>query len=70
MRILAAFSPRASRSDRVKFLFDVYDTDGDGVVSREDLELMLRQLAGASLRWVRHHVSEAPTISQSFDSCG
>ena len=24
--------------------------DGDGVVSREDLELMLRQLAGTSLR--------------------
>jgi serine/threonine-protein phosphatase 2B regulatory subunit len=50
VRILAAFSARASREDRVRFLFDVYDMDGDGVVSREDLELILRQLAGTSLR--------------------
>ncbi len=50
VRILAAFSPRADREDRVRFLFNVYDMDGDGVVSREDLELMLRQLAGTSLR--------------------
>ena len=52
MRILAAFSARASRADHVRFLFDVYDMDGDGVVSREDLELVLRQLAGTSLRYL------------------
>lgn len=46
--ILAPFSARASHSDKVAFIFGVYDLDGDGVVSREDLELLLRQLAGTA----------------------
>ena len=50
MTILAPFSPRAGHADKVRFIFGVYDMDGDGVVSREDLELILRQLAGASFR--------------------
>ena len=28
----------------------MYDSDGDGVVSADDMELMLRQLAGSTLR--------------------
>ncbi|KAK9812249.1 hypothetical protein WJX73_007233 [Symbiochloris irregularis] len=47
--ILAAFSKRASRDDRVRFIFTVFDMDGDGHVGAEDLDLMLRQLAGQSL---------------------
>lgn len=48
--ILAAFSKRASRDDKVRFIFTVFDMDGDGHVGAEDLDLMLRQLAGQSLR--------------------
>jgi hypothetical protein len=46
---LAAFSPRASREARVRLVFAVFDSDGDGVVSRSDLELCVRQLVGASM---------------------
>lgn len=46
---LSVFSKRASREDRLRFIFNVYDMDGDGHVAAEDLELMLRQLAGRSL---------------------
>ena len=46
---LAAFSPRASREAKVRLIFAVFDADGDGVVSRSDLELCVRQLVGASM---------------------
>ena len=46
---LSTFSRRATQEDQLRFLFSVHDMDGDGVVSRDDLELMLRHLAGSSL---------------------
>lgn len=49
VRVLAAFSPRSPREDKVRFIFEVYDVDGDGVVSREDMSVVLRQLGGAGL---------------------
>ena len=52
MYLLSAFSIRASIEDKVHLIFNVYDSDGDGLVSADDLELMLRQLAGSSLRSV------------------
>ena len=41
-------SKRATREDRLRRIFSVFDVDGDGVISKEDLELMVRQLAGCS----------------------
>ena len=46
---LMAASKRATREDRLRLIFAVFDVDSDGVVSPEDLELMVRQLAGSSL---------------------
>lgn len=48
-RLLAAFSDRAPYDDKIKFIFKVYDVDGDGLVTRDDMQIMLRQLAGSSL---------------------
>eukprot|EP00878_Enallax_costatus_P004891 GHUV01005146.1.p1 GENE.GHUV01005146.1~~GHUV01005146.1.p1 ORF type:complete len:179 (+),score=35.46 GHUV01005146.1:738-1274(+) len=48
-RLLAAFSDRAPYDEKVKFIFKVYDVDGDGLVTRDDMQIMLRQLAGSSL---------------------
>ncbi|KAL3158350.1 hypothetical protein ABBQ38_010589 [Trebouxia sp. C0009 RCD-2024] len=48
--LLSAFSSRASVDDKVHLIFTVYDSDGDGLVSADDMELMLRQLAGSALR--------------------
>lgn len=33
----------------MRLIFAVFDADGDGVVSRSDLELCVRQLVGASM---------------------
>lgn len=48
--LLSAFSTRAAMDDKVHLIFTIYDSDGDGLVSAADMELMLRQLAGNTLR--------------------
>lgn len=47
--LLAPFSRAASRDDKLRCMFSVYDVDGDGAISEEDMEIVLRQLAGSSL---------------------
>lgn len=43
--------------DKIHLIFTVYDSDGDGLVSPDDMELMLRQLAGSTLRSVCFHIA-------------
>ena len=52
--LLSAFSVRAAVEDKVNLIFMMYDSDGDGLVSTDDMELMLRQLAGSTLRSALH----------------
>lgn len=49
VRLLSAFSPRASRAEQLRFLFDLYDVDGDAAVSRADLLTIMRNRAGSAL---------------------
>jgi Ca2+-binding EF-hand superfamily protein len=49
VRMIAALSPRASREDRLRFMFTCYDIDRDGLISRSDLETMVRHLVGSSI---------------------
>lgn len=69
MRVLAPFSKRATKEDRVAFIFRIYDVDGDGVVSPDDLELMVRMLAGKSLRCVQHHTPSACSQRNEEGGC-
>jgi Ca2+-binding EF-hand superfamily protein len=39
---VAVFSDRGAKADKVKFLFQIYDLDDDGVISREDLRGVLK----------------------------
>jgi serine/threonine-protein phosphatase 2B regulatory subunit len=47
--MLAPYSPKASREDKLRHVFAIWDVDGDGVVSKDDVELIVRQSGGASL---------------------
>lgn len=43
---MSAFSPASPPVKKVDFAFRMYDLDGDGFVSRDDLEGVLRMLVG------------------------
>lgn len=47
--MLAPYSSRANRDDKLRHMFAIWDVDGDGVVSEGDMELILRQRAGTTL---------------------
>jgi len=48
-RLLSFLSNKSMDEEKVKFMFKVYDVDADGIVSRNDLEIILRQLVGSTL---------------------
>jgi len=49
LSLLAPYSPKATRDDKIRHMFQVLDVDEDGFVSEEDIALILRQMAGAGL---------------------
>ena len=49
VKLLAPCSPNASREEKVRLLFAIWDVDGDGFVSRGDMELIIRQAGGTTL---------------------
>lgn len=48
-RLLSLLSKNANEKSKISFMFRVYDVDADGIVSRNDLEIILRQLVGSTL---------------------
>jgi serine/threonine-protein phosphatase 2B regulatory subunit len=47
IQVLAVFLDRASREDKLKCLFAVWDLDNDGFISEKDLSSVLRMMVGA-----------------------
>jgi serine/threonine-protein phosphatase 2B regulatory subunit len=37
LRLLSVFNPRTGTEEKLEFLFKIYDWDGDGKISRQDL---------------------------------
>ena len=48
-RLLSLLSKNANEKAKISFMFRVYDVDADGIVSRNDFEIILRQLVGSTL---------------------
>ena len=44
LNLLSAFSPKATKEEKLKFMFNFHDVDGDGYISRLDLEHVTRQV--------------------------
>mmetsp|Transcript_25053 Transcript_25053/g.44549 ORF Transcript_25053/g.44549 Transcript_25053/m.44549 type:complete len:367 (-) Transcript_25053:183-1283(-) len=49
IKTLSVFSPRSSIKEKCRFLFNVYDCDGDGKIGREDLKWILSRILVDSL---------------------
>lgn len=46
---LSAFSGKATPEDKARFIFRIYDVDGNGQVSRDDIRGVLQDLSGTFL---------------------
>eukprot|EP00792_Barthelona_sp_PAP020_P004730 TRINITY_DN2313_c0_g1_i1.p1 TRINITY_DN2313_c0_g1~~TRINITY_DN2313_c0_g1_i1.p1 ORF type:complete len:176 (+),score=46.35 TRINITY_DN2313_c0_g1_i1:30-557(+) len=46
---LSVFSPQADRMEKLKFAFNVYDTNQDGFIDKEELTVVLQLLVGTNL---------------------
>ncbi|KAH7618847.1 putative Calcineurin subunit B type 2 [Nannochloris sp. 'desiccata'] len=49
VKMLAPYSSKATRDDKIRHLFAIWDVDGDGIVSKEDMDLIVRQAGGSTL---------------------
>jgi Ca2+-binding EF-hand superfamily protein len=49
VKFLAAFSERAPPDAKARFMFDCYDIDGDGIVSKDDLRSVLQYVVAGQL---------------------
>jgi serine/threonine-protein phosphatase 2B regulatory subunit len=46
---LGVFGPNGAVEDKIEFAFRIYDVDGDGFVSEDDLEAVLRMMVGDNI---------------------
>ncbi|KAL6042124.1 Calcineurin subunit B type 1 [Balamuthia mandrillaris] len=46
VQVLAVFSPKASRKDKLRLAFKMYDVDGDGFISQQDLYHVVKLMVG------------------------
>eukprot|EP01113_Clastostelium_recurvatum_P022530 TRINITY_DN2691_c0_g1_i1.p1 TRINITY_DN2691_c0_g1~~TRINITY_DN2691_c0_g1_i1.p1 ORF type:complete len:198 (-),score=40.07 TRINITY_DN2691_c0_g1_i1:46-639(-) len=46
VRSLNVFHPLTPKSEKLKFMFQVYDLNGDGMISRDELQKVLRMMVG------------------------
>lgn len=46
---LAKLSMGGTEADKLKFCFDIYDEDGDGKISAQDLSKVLKMMVGNNL---------------------
>lgn len=49
VKLIAVFTDKASKEEKLRVMFSIWDVDGDKRVSRDDLAIVLRQRAGSSL---------------------
>eukprot|EP00013_Stygamoeba_regulata_P010421 CAMPEP_0177686850 /NCGR_PEP_ID=MMETSP0447-20121125/33797_1 /TAXON_ID=0 /ORGANISM="Stygamoeba regulata, Strain BSH-02190019" /LENGTH=171 /DNA_ID=CAMNT_0019197017 /DNA_START=202 /DNA_END=714 /DNA_ORIENTATION=- len=49
VKVMAIFHPKAPQEDKMKFLFQIFDVKGDGVVDREELFQVFKIMVGNTL---------------------
>lgn len=69
MKALATFNDKGNEEEKIKFLFKIYDIDGDGYVTKEELFVILKSLVGSSLNNSQLEQISSKTIAD-VDSTG
>ena len=69
VKALATFNDKGNEEEKIKFLFKVYDIDGDGYVTKDELFVILKSLVGNSLNNSQLEQISEKTISD-IDSSG
>eukprot|EP01025_Chloroclados_australasicus_P042801 TRINITY_DN4554_c0_g1_i1.p2 TRINITY_DN4554_c0_g1~~TRINITY_DN4554_c0_g1_i1.p2 ORF type:complete len:206 (+),score=11.93 TRINITY_DN4554_c0_g1_i1:71-619(+) len=61
VQLLSAFSSKATHYHRIRLIFRVFDVDQDGIVSRSDMGIIVRELVGNNLtdEQVKQLINEA-----------
>eukprot|EP00470_Lotharella_oceanica_P011070 CAMPEP_0170195798 /NCGR_PEP_ID=MMETSP0040_2-20121228/62226_1 /TAXON_ID=641309 /ORGANISM="Lotharella oceanica, Strain CCMP622" /LENGTH=345 /DNA_ID=CAMNT_0010445041 /DNA_START=401 /DNA_END=1435 /DNA_ORIENTATION=- len=62
---LSVFSPRASIAEKCRFLFNVYDCDGDGKIGKEDL----RKILDMTLISKMDNAEIEAVVARTFEEC-
>lgn len=69
---LSARSDRSAPEDRFRFVFNVYDVDGDGFISRSDMLTIMRNRAGSQLTcacWIVSRLRPASARQATAERC-
>eukprot|EP00249_Psilotum_nudum_P005765 c19187_g1_i1 orf=262-789(+) len=64
--LLSAFSAKTSPRRKVEFIFKVYDADGDGKVTKDDILEVLRDMSGSFLS----EQQRQQVVNQALDESG
>ncbi|CAI2382325.1 unnamed protein product [Moneuplotes crassus] len=67
IKALAVFNDKDNDEEKLKFLFKVYDIDGDGYVTKDELFVILKSLVGNSLNNSQLEQISEKTISDTSD---
>ncbi|XP_025416551.1 calcineurin B homologous protein 1 [Sipha flava] len=70
MRVLSKFRPirpnkENNRMEKVKFAFDMYDIDNDGLISKDELLVILHMMVGANISEEQLSIIADKTISEA-----
>lgn len=52
---LSTFSSKVDKTEKLRFAFQIYDLDGDGFISREELFMVLQMMVGKNLKEEQLH---------------
>ena len=69
VKALATFNDKGNEDEKIKFLFKVYDIDGDGYIAKDELFVILKSLVGNSLSNAQLEQISEKTISD-IDTTG
>ena len=64
---MAKLSSGGTEEDKLKFCFQIYDNDGDGKISQDDLQKVLKMMVGNNLNDQQLHAVYPKVQKQHFN---